>query len=240
MKWYLLATYVGLLHLLVAVLWFKPGASDRLRRRLGGEQAGPEFSEHYRNMVQYHARMDPFVPDKAVIFLGDSLIQSLYVEAVACPAVNYGIGNDTTAGLRARLPRYGAVERASTIVIAIGGNDLKYWDNHHILTEYRQLLEALPHGVPIICCGVLPVQEALRRHARITNQRIADFNAALRSLCAADPRCRYLDLAPGLQDSTGNLATNRHEGDGVHLNREGASIVVEELRRQLEHPEGTP
>ncbi len=68
-------------------------------------------------------------PDKSVVFVGDSLTQSLYVDAVARPSVNYGIGGDTTVGVLGRLPEYRSILCASAVVMAIGVVYMKFRDN---------------------------------------------------------------------------------------------------------------
>ena len=57
-------------------------------------------------MVKYHSRMDGSIPDNSILFIGDSITQSLCVSAVADNSVNLGIGGDTTLDVINRLPKY--------------------------------------------------------------------------------------------------------------------------------------
>ena len=105
--------------------------------------------------------MDGNVPDRSVVFIGDSLTQGLCSDAIACPSVNYGVGNDTTVGVLARLPEYQSLRCASAIVLAVGVNDIMFRDNQHIVQNYRRILASLPQSVPIVCSAVLPVNEPI-------------------------------------------------------------------------------
>jgi len=197
----------------------------------GGATQRPELTEHYHRMLRYHLRMDGNVPDGSVLFIGDSLVQGLCCDAVACPSVNYGIGSDTTDGVLERLPKYRSVSRASAVVLVIGSNDLDRRGDDEIIENYRRILAAIPRSVPVACNAILPVNERLLPASdRGANARIQSFNARLKALCEGDSRCVFLDAGPRLVDSEGNLSTPLQDGDGVHPNSDGNRIWIEELR----------
>lgn len=175
-------------------------------------------------------RMDGNVPDKAVAFVGDSLVQGLYTDAVASPSVNFGIGGDTTIGVLGRLPAYGSLLRASTVVLAIGVNDLKFRNNGEIIRNYRLILQSLPKTLPLVCSGVLPVAETSQPPGSIANERVREINVALEALCTEHKRCVFVDIGSKLVDTRGNILTTYYEADGVHLNSAGNRIWIEALR----------
>jgi len=178
--------------------------------------------------------MDGNVPDGAVVFIGDSLVQGLCCDAVACPSVNYGIGSDTTVGVLGRLAKYRSVSRASAVVLVIGSNDLDRREDSRILENYRRILEAIPRSVPVVCNAILPVNERLLPVSdRGANVRIQGFNARLKALCEGDSRCVFVDPCPHLVDSEGNFATPLQDGDGVHPNSDGNRIWIDELRTAI-------
>lgn len=223
--------YLILLHALLGLTLWKSDFLARVTRKLSGRPPVREITDHYRTMVRYHARMDETVPDGSVLFIGDSLIEGLCPDAVICPSVNYGIGNDTTVGVIRRLGEYHSLARASAVVLAIGGNDMKFRDNQHIVQNYRRILQMLPSTVPIVCSAVLPVNEArYSGPAGISNARILDINASLRTLCSEDKHRLFVDVGRRLVEENGSLAPAFHEGDGVHFNKAGTEIWINEMR----------
>ncbi len=229
-----LIAYVVLLHALFAIVLWKSDFLPRLERKLGWVERAEEITDHYRGMVQYHGRMDANVPDNAVIFIGDSLTQGLYVDAVARPSVNYGIGSDTTVGVLGRLGTYRSVYRASAVVLAIGAVDMRFRDNREIVRNYGRILAALPPHVAIVCSAVLPVHEAMMSPRPVTNARIRDLNLALGALCAGDARCVFVDAGKDLMDAGGQLSALVQVGDGIHLNSTGNRIWSDALRPVIE------
>ena len=222
--------YVVLVHGLLALVLWKSDFLVRVEQKLGAPPPVHEITDHYRRMLRYHVRMDGNVPDNTVVFIGDSLTQSLCADAVACPSVNYGIGSDTTVGVLGRLPEYRSLHRASAVVLAIGANDMKFRDNQQIVQNYRRILQILPQAVPLVCSAVLPVNEAMMAPGNVTNARIRDLNASLKTLCSEDSRCVFVDVGSSLVDAGGNLSAAFQDGDGVHLNNAGNRILIDELR----------
>ncbi len=192
--------------------------------------ARPEITEHYRTMLRYQRRMDGNVPDRAVVFIGDSLTQGLCTDAVACPSVNYGIGSDTTMGVLGRLAEYGSLKRASAVVLAVGVNDLLFRDNGAIVENHRRILATLPPDLPVVCSALLPIHEPIYGPSVVSNARIRELNSALKVLCSNEPRCVFADAGPGLVDGEGNLKESLQDGDGIHLNAEGNAIWIGVLK----------
>lgn len=69
----------------------------------------------YRQMTSFQSRIDQNSPPRAIYFIGDSQIQGLAVSAVTPLAINYGIGNDTTAGVIKRIPLYNSLNTAKAV-----------------------------------------------------------------------------------------------------------------------------
>jgi lysophospholipase L1-like esterase len=229
-----LIAYLLLVHGALVLMAWKSDFFPRLAQKFSAPPPAREISDHHWNMLQYHLRMDQDVPDRAVVFIGDSLVQGLYTDAVANPSANFGIGGDTTAGVLARLPAYRSLQRASAVVVGVGLNDLKFRNNEAITANYRSILQTLPVNVPVVMSAVLPVNERVFPHAAIANARIRDLNVSLAALCKADPRCLFADAGGSLVDASGNLAAAFQDGDGVHLNSAGNRVWAGELRHAIE------
>ncbi len=197
--------------------------------------AASEITEHFHRMLRYHRYADASAPEGAVIFIGDSITQGLSLAAVTPLGVNYGIGSDTTEGVLLRLPAYRSLERASTVVLAIGVNDLSRRSNEAILVNFQKIIAALPPGPRLLLSAILPLDESVSRRNRGCNaERIIPLNRALAALAQAEPqRITFLNAGPSLVDEVGNLRSEYHVGDGVHLSPEGYAIWISHLREAL-------
>jgi lysophospholipase L1-like esterase len=228
----MLIVYVVSLHLVLALVLFKTDFIARVGHRLGlVKNLDPEISPFHKSMVAIHMRQVPFVHKGTIMFFGDSCIQGLCVSAAANPSVNFGIGGDTTLGLLERLPSYLCLDRAGACVVEIGGNDLKIRKNEEILSNYSRIIQAFPPKVPLVIIAVLPVDERARDDLPGRNERTEALNGGLKRLCSErGTDCLFLDPAVEFADGSGNLKKEFHEGDGIHLSREGYAVLIEKLR----------
>ncbi|MCB1754708.1 MAG: hypothetical protein KDJ38_04255 [Gammaproteobacteria bacterium] len=217
---------------MLAVLVFKTNFLDKVALKLGFPE--DEIGPHYTEMLEYHKRMDANVPPNSIVFIGDSLIQGLYVQAAHDKAVNFGIGNDTVVGVLKRLPWYRSLENASAIVLQIGVNDLEYRTGTALLRDYTTLLAQLTAGRPVIVNALFPVAEEFIDDGRQWNQEIQAVNTELESLCATAGSCAFLDMSAILGEPAGSLRREMHIGDGVHLSPRGNAAWIAELRKVLD------
>lgn len=227
--------YILLVHLLLAIVLIKSDFVPRVLAKVGIEKDCPEISAYYRRMVMYHSRVDKNVPENAVIFIGDSLTQSLCVSAVADRAVNFGIGSDTTLGVLKRLPEYSSLQKASAVVLAIGINDLRRRPDDQILEHIEKIISLIPENVPLFLNALLVVDGDVQGLERLQghNRRSRNINDTLRSLALRSNRIWFVDPNPSLVDESGNLADSNHVGDGVHLSKDGNALWIEALRKSL-------
>ena len=229
----LIIAYIVFIHLLLGVVLLKSDFIARVQSKLTGVvNTDSEITDEFRRMLQHHVRIDGNVPEGAVVFLGDSIFQGLYVEAVAPASVNYGIANDTTVGVLQRLPKYGAIKRAGAVVVAIGTNDLRYRSNEEIIRNFATIAEQLPRNIPIIFSAPLPVDESVQAGWKGWNERISGLSQGLKALAARSPNLVHVDAGPLLVDSRGNLAAENHT-DGVHLNTKGNAVLIGELQKAM-------
>jgi len=199
---------------------------------VSGRKAGMS-SLYYHHTLALQLRGDELQPDDSIVFLGDSITQSLPVATITPIGLNYGIGTDTTKGLLARIPLYSSLEPARAIVLAIGINDMVFDENDVILQRYQQVLDSLPDNANIICSAVMPVRvSAMRGYGAINTQRIKDFNVALKTLCE-NHNHHFSETPAGLMNAQGELDTPFDDNDGLHLNSAGYAIWVKHLQAQF-------
>lgn len=232
----LLIGYIIFVHLFLLLVLVKSDFISRIGYRQDlTTEVKPEITLYFHQMVKYHQRIDPNVPDGAVIFIGDSITQGLCVSAVVTPSVNYGIGSDTTFGVLKRLPKYQSLSRASACVMAIGVNDLQLRENEEILKNYSRILHAVPQHLPFVLSAVLPIDERVYADFQGINARIKELNHDLRVVCNTErPRCTFVDPGSKFIDSSGNLRKDYADGDGLHLNGAGNSIWIQELKEAIQ------
>lgn len=224
------AGYVVALHLavvavvaMVLVPGWKPG--ERSSR--------PHEAWFHEEVMAYHLRGDPLLPDDRIVFMGDSLIQGLPVSALTERGVNYGIGGETGEGLHTRIPRYSSLERAAAILIHTGANDLRHAADATILDRYRRILAALPDGPTVLCSAILPVDQQSRWHwIGRSADRVSALNQAIETLCD-EHGGRFFSAWAELSTPDGSLRTNYHIGDGLHLSAAGNRVWIDVLRPAL-------
>jgi len=190
-----------------------------------------EITNHYRSMQAFYSRLDKNLHRGTTLFIGDSHIQGLAVSSVTQYAVNFGIGGDTTAGVIQRLPKYTSLHLASSIVLSIGFNDLQRRSNQAIVDNIRTILDFIPADTNTVLCAIHLVDgNALGNHS--LNPRIKQINTMLKKISQEYPNVAFLNISNFLS-SNGELAAKYHEGDGIHLNREGYEIWIHHLMRAL-------
>ena len=101
-----------------------------------------------------------------------------------------------------------------------------------MIANYAAILNYLPAGKPVVVLAVYPIDERkLQPKPTRDNNIIAAFNNKLQALAASYPDAHFLDAHHLLQDSSGNLASRHHVGDGIHLSPAAYALVSAELRK---------
>ena len=78
-----------LIHAFLLIILIKSDFVDRVERKIWPvREQKKQALNHYNEMLAYHKRMDGNIPENAVIFIGDSLTQSLAVAAISPLSVN--------------------------------------------------------------------------------------------------------------------------------------------------------
>lgn len=223
--------YVILLHLFLVLVLLGTDYVPKVFKTVRGGNSAAEISEFHRVMVQFHQRVDENLNAGCAIFIGDSHIQGLAVDAIAPKAVNYGIGGDTTAGVLERLPSYGKISQAKVVVLMVGYNDLRYRDDNSIGSNYSRILKAIPAHVPILTIEV-PLVNEYSAGLRDVNKRIRNINKMIKVLVEKRDQSVFLPLPPDMfQDR--QLKAKYHRGDGIHLNAGGYEILISMIKKAM-------
>jgi hypothetical protein len=164
--------YLLLIHAFVVLVLLKSDFIGRVQTKFGlidlkprltdiyhETNLKPEAAEHYHTMTVYYSMMDSNIPDNAIIFIGDSLTQSLPVSAITPVGVNFGIGDDTSIAVIKRLKQYSSIRRAKIVIIAIGLNDLSIRGPNEVIKNYENIINSIPPNIEIVFNAVHPVNE---------------------------------------------------------------------------------
>lgn len=223
--------YILLIHLVLALVFLRPDIIRRIEVKLG--IPGSQLKYFHNKMVGYHRGMDSSIPDNAVLFIGDSITQSLATSAISPYSVNLGIGSDTTSGVLNRLGIYNAIDRAKLVVIGIGINDLhQNVSSIETQSNYRKILESIPSNISVLVTSVLPIGLNAEKK-RFNNESIHSLNLFIESTVEAFENVTYLNSHTALADHAGYLKPAHHNGDGIHLSDEGYQVLIEQLKNRL-------
>nr|WP_241737544.1 GDSL-type esterase/lipase family protein [Neptunicella marina] len=158
------------------------------------------------------------------------MIEGLSVSAVVNNSVNFGIGLDTLSGLIRRIPTYSNLDKADTIVIHIGLNDLPLQTDISMLNGYTQLVSVLPSHVPVVITSILMPHKVSDKKAY--QSRIEHINQELSSLCNIYQNVYFFDLNKALENNADKI-NDLYLPDGTHLNQAGNQIWISTLQQQI-------
>ena len=214
--------YLVLLHLGAVLLVARTSVPARVAFELGLGSRWLEFNSAYTQKARVLRRLASGVDPGAVLFIGDSILASLDISALADHAVQLSIAGDTTRRIATRIDDYQPIHTARLVFLHVGINDLDFRRPEAIAGTMGQVLARIDAGMPVMMDAILPIDE--RRFSETSNRQVREANVILRRVCEARPRCRFVDTSAGLADASGNLNFNYEYDDGIHLN--GAGIRV--------------
>ena len=161
-----------------------------------------------------------------MLLFGASTIQGLDASQLRCPATNFGIGAETAEGLMQRLPRYRSVDRADTIILQTGLNNLLRGDTDTLRDTLQRIITEMSRHAHLL---LVPYQKMVRPKWDESQQRELDqWNDTQREICDAAPRCSNVPI-----DTINRVPERYLESDGIHLNKAGYDVLLEAINREL-------
>ena len=178
-------------------------------------------------------------------FLGNSCVERLFLQGFAPQAdflsrTNLTVSTAFTQGLSRGSGS--AVDQLSSgkvyrrIYIRFGENELGWPDSATFASEYARLLDAVfaaQPGARVYVQSIPPVTAAksARGDFGVTNERIEEYNALLKSL-ARERGAVFLDIAAALRDASGALPEEA-SSDGVHMTREYGEKWITYIKKHV-------
>lgn len=143
-----------------------------------------------------------------IVFVGDSIFQSIEWAEEFPGAVNRGIQSDTTLDVIDRLPSLAAID-AETYVIMLGTNDMAQGrDNKDIAASMEYIASSLP-GHKIL----MSVTPCAQIHADCDQNRIDHLNDTISHI-------------PDVEFVEASLDTNSDLADWIHPNASGKAKLI--------------
>ena len=127
-----------------------------------------------------------------------------------------------------------AVRRAQPeyLMITLGVNGVSFMDEEWFIRDYTALVELVRAASPntrIILNSIYPVAASYRDFNDINNDKIRAANGWVERI-AGDTGVRFLNSYECLVGEDGNLAEEDQNGDGIHLNGEAFTRVMQYIR----------
>ena len=216
-----MAVYLILIHFAAAYQFWYSSWPGTIALRLGLGSQWAEFDSAYTTRRGQLRRLADSLEPGAVLFVGDSLLNSLDVGALVDRAVQLSIAGDTARRVNSRLYSY-RLGDARLVVFHVGTNDLLYRKPGELQGSVARMLARVPAQVPVVLSALLPIDE--RATDRYGNAEIRAANRGVEQACAARPGCTFVDAGRDLMDASGGLDPRYHGGDGVHLNGAGNRV----------------
>jgi lysophospholipase L1-like esterase len=228
----LIFIYIFILHAVLISFILQPNLAYRLAIKLKLSPTNEFVINFKAAMNTMHARVDQNTAPSSMIFVGDSLIQGLAVSSIHPNAVNFGIGHDTVNGVLKRSSHYQSLESATSVILSVGVNDLRKKSLNNVIADYKVMLRQLRRIPNIYVHEVLPVDSKVL--GADLQKKIILFNEDLFKLTIDFDNITLLESSSKLINSNGDLKSFLHLGDGLHLNKHGYDIWIQQLKQQLE------
>lgn len=224
---YVLYFYFFLLHIIIFILSLECDLLNKISEGVSSSSSELKYSQKLTHA--FNLRVDKNTSQGKVIFLGDSHIQGLAVNEVSNQGINFGIGRDTSKTILNRMQQYQSIKSAKAVVLAFGINDFQYRSIEETLRNYKAILEEIPKTTLIVINAVFYV-DTFSTSINIKNKSVAIFNQKLEQLSKEYSNSIFMNVNPKLTYGK-ELLTKYHVGDGLHLNKVGYQVWINELRK---------
>jgi lysophospholipase L1-like esterase len=187
---------------------------------------------------------------KRITFLGDSLTHGLQVYGVLPDGKNtarvwvpangtFTLANQSyvtivypPTGKELSIRDATALAQPDILIINLGLNGVSFMDEEYFKEEYAELVQTVREASPdtkIILQSIFPIAENYKKQSSINTEKIAGANEWIFDI-AAESGVRYLDTNSALAGDGGWLPREYESGDGLHFNKAGYAVVLQNIR----------
>lgn len=202
-----------------------------------------EIQENILENKTYLERMAYFkanpLTNGQIIFLGNSLTQGgKWNEYFPNQKpVNRGISGDNTLGMLNRLNEI-IIAKPKKIFLMAGINDISLSrSNEKIMIGIKSIIYQIETGSPytkIYVQSLLPINNNRNVYQRMLNKewQIEQLNKELKAFCEKE-NITFINIYPAFLSEDRTLDT-RYTTDGLHLNDNGYTVWVDQIRKYVE------
>ncbi|HML63975.1 MAG TPA: GDSL-type esterase/lipase family protein [Dysgonomonas sp.] len=202
-----------------------------------------EIQENILENKTYLERMAYFkanpLTNGQIIFLGNSLTQGgKWNEYFPNQKpVNRGISGDNTLGMLNRLNEI-IIAKPKKVFLMAGINDISLSrSNEKIMIGIKSIIYQIETGSPytkIYVQSLLPINNNRNVYQRMLNKewQIEQLNKELKAFCEKE-NITFINIYPAFLSEDRTLDT-RYTTDGLHLNDNGYTVWVDQIRKYVE------
>lgn len=202
-----------------------------------------EIQENILENKTYLERMAYFkanpLTNGQIIFLGNSLTQGgKWNEYFPNQKpVNRGIAGDNTLGMLNRLNEI-IIAKPKKVFLMAGINDISLSrSNEKIMIGIKSIIYQIETGSPytkIYVQSLLPINNNRNVYQRMLNKewQIEQLNKELKAFCEKE-NITFINIYPAFLSEDRTLDT-RYTTDGLHLNDNGYTVWVDQIRKYVE------
>jgi lysophospholipase L1-like esterase len=165
-------------------------------------------------------------PAHGVVFVGSSSIRlwtTLETDFGGIPVINRGFGGSYLSHTVHFAERIILPYRPRAVVVYAGENDL--WDGKAaevLAADFEALRLKIRTALPRCRLIFLSIKLSPSR-LRIHNA-VREANSRIERICAADPHCRYIDVATPMLTTGGAFRSELYVNDQLHLSPSGYAL----------------
>ncbi len=146
----------------------------------------------------------------------------------------YNIATVVYPETKEEIPIADAVARGKPeyMLITLGVNGIAFMDEEWFIRDYTALVQMIQEASPdtkIILNSIYPVATSYKYQKDINNEKIRAANGWIERI-AEDTGTRFLNSYEALVGPDGNLPESSQNGDGLHLNGESFTTVMQYIR----------
>ncbi|EFH4015152.1 TPA: SGNH/GDSL hydrolase family protein [Escherichia coli] len=169
-------------------------------------------------------------PNKSILMFGDSITQAMNQNNLHFSSVNLGTGGERVESIFKRIKETD-IQKYDGVYISGGSNNFLHGESGVQVGE--KIAEAVVFTAAkakhVYVTGVLVPN--LKLNPQVQNN-FKDANSIIKSTCKKYKNCEFINIPSEIVGKDGNNLNYTIE-DGIHLNKEGYSLLKENLNKKM-------
>lgn len=180
-------------------------------------------------------------PEAAVLFTGSSSIRfwdTLQRDMAPYPVINRGFGGSMIHQVVHYMDEIVFPYNPAAVFLYAGENDIAgLWitrkhSAEEVFENFQQFCQRIFERLPDTPIHYISIKPAKSRKKFWPEMQRA--NRLIEEYCDSDPRLRYVDIVPVMQNDAGEIRGELFTRDGIHLNEKGYAVWGQVIRPAVE------